>query len=484
LKEASRFFYTAIDASVNRSKGAFFAFMGSLEMAALHQQLLDSTNPQKLAEKSPDATETQLAKIVRNNADATLESITEEQREPMYRNSRSLQCLKELSTFLYDRLLSSFSVDTALGGNIAPASLVKGQLVSLCNIVYSMKEPPPLPLLGTLFIFMMHGQTAKENAQAGPDAGIPVNAAADAEVRKLVEKAEKALAVIRHFNRRVPLKQIVRCATRDLGYEPVELSGGEDWFAVYRTYWKTSVAGTLREYIIAHRKDELGSELRQFLGDTDLEEVPHVKSEANPDGFDVTGALRLSFLLTFYKRVFSKELNPTLRPILIDGEFLQRDNRTEFAEGYSELIKLDDAIKTFSMKLSAAGDYGKRYDQMQQEVQAVQIRSRKMKNLLEEIDDESLRIISGAYRALDSLKKVLCGISNRGIVDTGDVSASIVAVDATGEQYDTLANLAQLAAAAGAGTQFYDGVTMCIAKISTAITLLENAGKVETESDE
>jgi hypothetical protein len=51
LKEAARFFYSALDTSVNRDRGAFFAFLGSLEMPKIHERLQAETDPSFITKK-------------------------------------------------------------------------------------------------------------------------------------------------------------------------------------------------------------------------------------------------------------------------------------------------------------------------------------------------------------------------------------------------------------------------------------------------
>ncbi|MDR0388466.1 MAG: DUF5312 domain-containing protein, partial [Spirochaetaceae bacterium] len=130
LKESSRFFYTALDLSVNRDKGAFFAFLASLEFPDLHQRLVTETDPVLIVQKNASISEAEVHQTAIRAMDDIFETITEEQRSLMYFNARCLFCLKELSAFLYDRLLSAFSSDSAQG-QVCLARLVLEQLVNL-----------------------------------------------------------------------------------------------------------------------------------------------------------------------------------------------------------------------------------------------------------------------------------------------------------------------------------------------------------------
>ncbi|MDR0719013.1 MAG: DUF5312 domain-containing protein [Treponema sp.] len=417
LRDASRFFYIALDASFNRDKGAFYAFLGSLEMAPVHKKLSAETDPAVLAESCPDLSEQELRKKAFLAMDTALEEIDESMRGAMYFDARSLYCLKELSSFLFDRLIMSFSFDASLGGHSCSASVVKDLLTNLNNILVSLKTIPPMPLLGSLFMFLL------QEKQGEP--GFDINK----EISAVLTKAEEALAVIREFNRQVPLTKILRCASRNMSLSPKEISGGEDWFVVYREYWKRRIEALFASFMREKKHRDLLNSFRYFLKGKNLKTLGNTVSETNPDGIPVNGALGLSFLLTFYSVVFMAELNNTLRPILIDGEFFRKENRSEFIEAYNDLIKLEDEIHKFEMDIALSGDFGKRYSQARQEMTSLPVKRRKIQLVVEEASGEALSIIESARRASRSMVNILGGIISK---------------DSMGK-YDSLSNFKKMA---------------------------------------
>ena len=114
LKESARFFYDALDMSVNRDRGAFYAFLASLEMEDIHRMLLEETDPQKIAEQHDGVAESALRQLGFQAMDGCIAAIGDDRRAVMYYNARTLNCLKELASFLFDRLLVSFSTQNAL----------------------------------------------------------------------------------------------------------------------------------------------------------------------------------------------------------------------------------------------------------------------------------------------------------------------------------------------------------------------------------
>jgi len=441
LKDASRFFYSALDTSVNRDKGAFFAFLGSLEMAEVHKRLQEETTPDVIVEKNPDAPEMELRQNAIKAMDDAFSLITEDQRNTMYFAARSLNCLKGLSSFLFDRLIMAFSINPALNGSTCSVNVVRELLVSLNNMLLSLKIVPPMTLLESLFVFILQ--------EKGGEPGFDINK----EIRLLLAKADESLTVIRDFNKKVPLAWIIRCAARNMSFVPKEISGGEDWFVVYRDYWRKRIENQFAVYMRDRRRKELLNIFRHFLKGQSLRVLENVQSDSNPEGLPLKGAFALSFLLTFYSVVFMPSINKILRPILIDGDFHKKENRVEFAESYNNLIKFEDDIKKFEMEISPAGEYGKRYIQARQDMSSLPVKRRKIQIVLEDAQEDAEKILQSVRDASQSMLNLLGGFLGR---------------DSRGK-YDILSNLSVLAGKSG---QFIGGLNETIQQFQTLVKLL------------
>jgi hypothetical protein len=450
LKEGARFFYTALDASVNRNKGAFYAFLGSLELGEIHNRLKIDTDPRLIEERNPHVPESELRQLALGIMEDAIAEISESQRQTMYYDARVLYCLRELSSFLFDRIIMAFSPDASAQKYSCPANIVREQLLSLNNILYSIREPPPMPLLESLFVFMLQERAGKGEFDI------------NAEMRRLLSQAEDAVIVLREFNRQVPLTFILRCLSRNLSLAPKAISGGEDWFVVFRDYWKRYIELRLAEYLNERRRQKMLDSFRYFLKGTSLKMLGNVASDTNPDGFPLKTSMAFSFLLSFYSAVFIKEINLTIRPILIDGEFYKPENRVEFTESYNDLIKLEDLIKKFEAKIAPSGDYGKRYEFAREEMSSLSVKRRKIQIVMEEADEEADHIIEQTAGAMGNLLKIL---------------KEIIKKDGDGK-YDTLTNMAKLA---GKGNAFVTGISESIEKLQKALQLLDDIAAMETE---
>ena len=448
LKTSSRFFYSALNAGFNRDKGSFYSFLGSLEMPDVHAQLGTVLDPASAEEKNPGAQESEIRQIMLKSIDDALKGITEESRTAMYFNARSLFCLKELSFFPFDRILKAFSFDVALDGYSCSVSSIRDMLVSLNNILFSLKDNPPTALLESLFVFLLQEKSG--------ESGFDLNR----EIRVLLSNAEEALAGIRDFNKRAPLTKIIRCAGRNTPVPPREISGGEDWYFMYREYWKNQAENKFSGYIRERRRRELLNSFRTFLRGANLKALGNIASESNPDGIPVRKAFSLSFLLTFYSAVFLPDLNKILKILLIDADFSKKENRIEFNEHYNNLIRLDEMIEKFVSRIAVSGEYGKRYVQARQEMSSLPVRRKKIQIVVDEAAEEAAEILDGARRSCRGMVSILGGILGR---------------DPKGK-YQPLSNLAKLSDRSG---EFINGINDVIQKFEKTLEILDDIDMLE-----
>ncbi|MDR1127794.1 MAG: DUF5312 domain-containing protein [Treponema sp.] len=448
LKANSRFFYSALDTGFSRDKGAFYGFLGSLEMEEIHSRLVSETDPAIIADKHPELSESALRQLAQREFEEAILAISEEQRNRMYANARSLTCLRELSSFLYDRFIMAFTNNAGFGGMACKAAIVRDALISLNNILFSLKECPSMSLLESLFVFILQEQGA------GADT-------IQSETQKLLTQAEISIAAIRDFNRKIPLALIARLAARDISLAPKAVSGGEDWFQLYRDHWKRHIDSVFFAYFGNRRRRKLQKTCEDFFQGAEPKFLENAESETKPDGLPVLYAASLGFLLTFHSGVFMTALNPFLRLVLIDGEFCKKDNRLEYTENYNEIIKLDDVIKRFDENLSPRGEWGKRYAQAKKEISALTAKRRKIQIIQEEINEQAGSIIEGSGIAMNGMAKVLNGITDK----------------EADSNYGTLSNLAQLN---GKGTEFTDGLKNAALKLKESAEILKTIVRLET----
>ncbi|MDR2417968.1 MAG: DUF5312 domain-containing protein [Treponema sp.] len=458
LKTGARFFYNALDTSLNRDKGAFFGFLASLEMQELYSRLQKETDPLKFVDRHPDISEIDLRHKVFQTMDTIFESVSEQERERMYTNAHSLYSLKSLASFPFERVILSFLPDPLANGPSCPVYVVKDQLIFLNDILYSFKDSPSITLIESLFVFQLQSKEEGKNFDI------------DIEMRDLLSKAETSLLTFRSFNKRVPLNLILRCATHNMMLEPKLLTGGEDWFVTFQDYWRQYIEKQIVMYMWERHKKDLFESFRRFLKGRNLMFLDNAASDSNPDGITVQGTFSLSFLLTFYTVVFASDLNGLLRSILIDGDFVKREQRTSFTEGYNDLMKLESDIKEFDQSLATTGRLGKRYISALEDP-SLPIRLRKTQLVIEEATETAQLIIERTRKAIDAVIVVLNAIITKDLEGNYEALSNMAHFIGKTDLSSTVSSRKE--------TVFLNNVTETIQKLQKTIQLLDDINVVE-----
>jgi hypothetical protein len=447
LKEAARFFYSVLDAGISRNMGEFLVFLGSVEMKDIHTELSERTQPENFAAENPGISDIKLQQMAISLVEEKIDSIDEETRHVMYDSAHYIACLRHLASFLFDRLIMSFGKSQWYVEPVSVAVSVKTQLAGLNDSLYSIKRTPPQSLLTAMFIFNMPEYAAGQDYDA------------EGEMQKFVSRAEKSIEAVRAFNHRVPLTRILRCVLRDISYLPSEMTGGEDWFVMYRKTWVENVTRQFNEFIKERYKAKIQTLCDMLFGHDFPDPFENFNIDFSDDGIPVNNFETLSFLMTFHKLIFMPVINVFIRPILIDGDFIKKENKTEFTEAYNVLIKLDDTVKSAVQRIDRNGDYGKRWAQIMMEAQSVTLRRRKTGIIAEDVNTMISTIIRDGEKAIVSMEFILDGILN----------------PAPGKPYDTLTNIAKII---GKGTSFTDGLKTGLEKLKSMTSLLNEVAKL------
>ncbi|MDR2803823.1 MAG: DUF5312 domain-containing protein [Treponema sp.] len=449
LKDAARFFYNMMDSRISRDLGEFLVFLGSFEMQELHAKLSEKTSPENFMAANPGISDIKLRQTAINYIETEINNISKEHRVIMYDDAHTIFCLKQLSSYLFERFIMSFSHDNMEMSMICPAGVVKSLMVTLNNILFSIKNTPSVTLLSAMFMFHMSKQENDDDDNM------------ESELQEYMKQAEKAIDVIRSFNQRVPLTRILRCIMRDTTYSPSELAGGENWIVLFRASWIENATHQFNEFIKDRYRTNVQELYIELFGDFVPDPFENVSSgeDDNDSGIPVNNIKSISYLLIFHKLIFMPIINVYIRPILIDGDFEKKENKIEFTEAYNVLIKLDDVIKTFARRIEKNGDMGRRWAAIMGDAHSITVRHRKSAAILEEINHSADAIILDAQKALLSLENILGGILNPG----------------QEKYYSTLSNMAKIS---GKGTQFTDGLKEGREKLKQMLLLIKTISDI------
>jgi len=415
LRGAARYFYDLLDRTLEKNRASFFAFLASLQFESVHDELSTEADPYVFADRNSLASDSDIRVAVNAALESAIGKIDEDQRRLMYRDVRNLHVLKRLSGFLFDRFLSSFQTNAA---GLKELSLYSAQdhLAELCSVITSLDQPPSMSLMEAIVGFALNDDIGHEGFDLAQAAA------------KELAGAEKALAAIRGFNARVPLEAILKVAFEDPNWQCAQTGGGEDWFAIFRSYWKERVEKRYQRLVAERRIAQLDADIQGLVGKETPTWFVNLSEKGNDKVPPVRFARSLRFLEAFFHQCFLTELNRWLKVILLDGEFYKRDNRLEFTDAYNELLQIGDGLKRFDSRLGLNGELGAAFAQAKGELSSIQIKKRKVESAIRSVETEAESILAKALNAINRMQEILKAILSR----------------ETRGRYDSLSNLGQI----------------------------------------
>ncbi len=439
LKDAASVFSRILKETAGSQRIDFVAFLCGIELPHIQERFLKEADPELVAQDRPADSDYDIRRAVEFTIEDIFASISDYERRVIYGDFRSLFVLQALDSFPFEKVLSAFETGPSGSGSCA-FSDIKKPLLELADILSSLGVPPSDHLLEALFLF--------ESRYLLEDQDFDM----EDHVAKNMERTDASLAQIRHFNREVPLIDILKLVTRNINYRPVPLSGGEDWFNLYKQFYKKRFEKLFEVFLEGRKRKKLVSDVCTYLKVPELRPLPFYRSGIWGGEVGIRHEVSLAFTYQFLQRIFFPELNPVLKLVLLDGAFYKEQNRQEFNDAYSALVSFPDRIKNLERSLSSDGEVGKAADQIKNENLPPAQRMKKLAAALKPADRDAKLIVQDTIERLDLLVNVVNGIL------FGQV----------GGKFDTLSNLGQVGGR--------DGVNF-IPKLSEVLKRLDDGRK-------
>jgi hypothetical protein len=451
LRSAARYFYDLLDRTLEKNRAAFFAFLGSLEFESVHEELSTETDPYAFVNKNSLASDSDVKLAVNAAMETAIAKIDEDQRRMMYKDVKNLYVLKKLSSFLFDRFLAAFQTNAAGLKELSMYSAAD-QLAELASILSSLDQPPSTRLMEAIIGFALNDEIGREGFRL------------EEAVSKELASAEKALAAIRSFNARVPLEAILKVSNDDPNWQCASTGGGEDWFSIFKSYWRNRVDHRFQRFSAERRIAQLESDIQAIVGKETPTWFLNLSEEGNDKSPPVRFARALRFLEAFYHQTFLGDINRYLKIVLLDGEFYKRDNRLDFTDAYNEILQIGDLLKKIDGRLGMEGELGVAYVQARTELSSMQIKKRKVESTVKVAEVEAESILARSNNAVGRMQEILKAILSR---------------EARGK-YDSLSNLAHIEGKAN--KDFQKGLETTMYKLEKAHYLLAELMKAAVGS--
>jgi len=412
LSDSLEVFRNTLALVMKSHKSDFIAFLVGLYFPEIEEKLMSVIDPDNVTKKFDFESSFKLKRHIEFGIDEVLSELDTDKKKIIYQEIKNLHVLHTLSIFNFEIITSAFTYEEAEDGYICNFSDIRKPLHGLIDILFSLNILPAVDTLNAVFMFENELSQSKNMD----------------DLEKLLKlkmgKADTAFTTIRDFNTKIPLNSILCLVNRNMNFSPAHIGGAEDWYVLFRRFWYKKFDILMEKYIEHEKKLQLEADASFFLNISAKAVLSNYKKGLWSEGESVKFEASAGFIYTFMNKIFNKDLNKSLKLVLIDGQFYKEQNRLDFNKSYSTITETLDRIKLLNNKLSPNGEYLSQIDKLDPKIVDESVENSK-DEIINFVDKEFETIIIAFNEALGLLIDVIFGIVQ------GEM----------GGVYDTLSNL-------------------------------------------
>ncbi len=410
LREGAVYFRDALAQTLGKERNTFVAFLAGRLLSHIQERLTIQVESITATGDGGLHQEEVTKKAITEKFNAVISDISADDRRQVYQDTVALHCLYNLSSFPFDAVIASFKGGEQSAEQYCDFKSIGRDLLRLVELLQAAQYPPSTNSLRATYLFHFRDKIDQEGFNL------------EQEMADALFGSENALSRIRDFNVRVPLVTIIRYMSRDLDYEPNELGGGEDWFVLFKGFWRDRIDSLYKREVQRKRREKLFREALRFLN---LDEMPALNLSGRGNG--IRYRMTLGFIKAFYPSVFRK-MRKSIKLIYQQGEFYKEQNRRDYTLAVDFIEELGRHLALLESRLSQDGDLGQRLNANAERHEGSGGDADAVRKIFSEFDRDALALIDLFTKHLDNLRQALHGVLH------GE----------PGDRFDTLSNIESL----------------------------------------
>lgn len=397
LQESLVIFDNNLPLILRSNESDFIAFLVGLHFPEIEAKLLYSIDPKVVEAESEFESSFQLKRHIEFRIDEILGEIDSDKKKIIYREVKNLHVLNALTIFNFENISSAFGADEQNDSNSCGFIDIRKYLHQLLDILFSLNVSPSIDTLNAIFMFSEEMKHPNSNDDL------------EKKLKLNMEAANFSLDIIRNFNSTIPLESILCLVNRNMNYHPANIGGAEDWYALFRRFWYKKFDIMMEKYTEGEKRKQLEEDAAFFLNLSGKVVLTNYHDNLWGKGTVVKYKATAAFIREFMSRVFSRELNKSLKLVLIDGQFYKEQNRLDYNSSYRALLDVVDFITKLDNSLSTDGEYLSSFNKLKAESKNDETKEEIM-DLQNYVDKEFEKIIVNFNNALGLIINVLSGI--------------------------------------------------------------------------
>ena len=342
LKVSADFFKTYFSV-VNDNPGRFYVFMSTFIAPEISERINKEADPYLLPFDKELTSESRISLL--KKMDMILKNNQPKTRGILYASVRSIIWLKQFTELPYAHFISQFTA-VASENFTCPYASARADYSSFSTV---LSNPISIPTEALQALFMF-----PQRKSAKP---VVLDGEIEKSMQDFMAKALSSISMIQMFISTVPLLQLGKIIFNNYNWQSDSTGGGEDWFVKFKEEWKTIFDSRWNEWLRDRKKAQLSSVLKLRFNLPAFPEIPSAPWKYLWGGLPFKCEMTGGFLTWFAENKFD-EIMQSLNPLVLEGVFLNNENRTELSEALNNFAGINQHIITFIYSLTEQGAIG------------------------------------------------------------------------------------------------------------------------------
>ena len=351
LRRAADFFRPYLDA-IYENIGAFYVFLGSIVAPEVTQRMNSEVDPMSLP-LDREVTGELRASFLRKMEDI-IKELPQHRRAYLYQCAISVDWLYQFTKLPFERFVSAFGAGLT-DSQVARFESVTSELNAFSKILCNGKSMP-VEAFESIFLF-----SAKKMVPASSEAKDE-----DSRAKEFMDKANSFFTIIHMFINSVPLRYVNKVVYNNIQWQPDQFSGAEDWFAKYKDQWKRLFDEQWNAWLKEKKRVGLNKQLKENFDIDTIPLLPDRPWARMWGGIEFHYENTAGFLMWFVSKKLNEVTEP-LKILLLEGQFMNKDNRAEFANTLNELSQISSRMYSFEEDISNKGQTGMVFEKLASE---------------------------------------------------------------------------------------------------------------------
>lgn len=342
LKNAADFFKPYFNI-FNENPGKFYVFMSTFIAPEIASSINAEADPYSVPFEKEGTKEVRSSLL--KKLEGILKDIPQKSRAVMYDAVKSLNWLKRFSELPYMHFLAQFTAIVS-ENYTCPFTNAQTDFNALASVLSDARSIPN-EALEALFLF----------PQRKGGATVELDQDTEKSMREFLSKSAAGISMVQMFISTVPFFALGKVIFSDYDWQIETFGGAEDWFVKFKEEWKIVFDERWESWLRDRKKSQLADVLMEKFGILSFPELPY-RPWANlwggvPFRCEMTGGFLYWFATVKYEEVMG-----VLNVLVLEGVFLNNDNRAEFSEAMNKFAEINHQVQLFGESLNEKGSVG------------------------------------------------------------------------------------------------------------------------------